>query len=149
MSKHLMTILLLVSLALNAGIIGGLFVMGIFRQNHIIHHSWNRPEYSALRDQDRRIPLEYDDPDIRALRDTFNVTKKQLMLELAKDPVDEAKVKAIIEESVTAQSNMERALGNQLLELRKTMSAAEANEHFGERFDRIERINKRIQDRRN
>ncbi|MBW6514151.1 MAG: periplasmic heavy metal sensor [Candidatus Syntrophosphaera sp.] len=149
MSKRLMTILLLVSLALNAGIIGGLLVMGIFRQNHLIHHSWNRPESNYPRERDRDYSRVYEDPEIKALRDAFNSTKKELMQELAKDPVDEARIHAIIERSVSAQSDMEQALGMRLLELRKTISAEEAKAHFTERLERIERINKRIQDRRN
>jgi hypothetical protein len=41
MSKRLLSIFLLVSLALNAGIVGGLVVMGLFRKQHDLHHYQN------------------------------------------------------------------------------------------------------------
>jgi hypothetical protein len=60
------------------------------------------------------------------------------MEELSKDPIDEAKVKAIIEKSVEAQSKMERAMGYKMLEWRKTMSAQEAKELFSSKVARLD-----------
>ena len=141
MSKRLLTILLLVSLFLNAGIIGGLFVMGIFRSNHMVHHNFPPAVNRDPDDRQRYAPQLWDDPGICTLRDSFRVTKDQLRQELAKDPLDEARINAIIEQSVDAQGTLERALGHKLLELRKTMSAKEAEEHFTRRLDRNTRTN--------
>ena len=49
MSKRVLTILLLISLFLNAGIIGGLIVMNVFRHNHIEHHYQRPPDDSGDR----------------------------------------------------------------------------------------------------
>lgn len=149
MSKRLLTILLFVSLFLNAGIIGGMIVMGVFRHNHITHHY--QPEGPAPRDRDRggiRDIPELNDPQVIALRDSFLSIKKELLRELAKDPIDEAKINTIIEKSIGAQSNMERALAHKLLEHRKTLSAAEAKEHFDGRLDRMNRYEERRNNRR-
>ncbi|MCB5246911.1 MAG: periplasmic heavy metal sensor [Candidatus Cloacimonetes bacterium] len=146
MSKRLLTILLLVSLFLNAGIIGGLIVMGWYRQNHIVHHY--QPEGPSSRDRDRIEIPELRDPQVIALRDSFLVIKKELLQELAKDPVNEAKITAIIERSIGAQSEMERALADKLLEYRKSLGPAEAKEHFNGRLDRMERYEERRNNRR-
>jgi hypothetical protein len=62
--------------------------------------------------------------------------------------VDEAKIKAIIEKSISAQSDMERALGYELLEYRQTLSADEAKKHFEGRLERMNRFSDRRNDRR-
>lgn len=148
MSKHLLTILLLISVALNAGIIGGMLVMGIYRQNHETHHYRERVEERTPFDRDGFSARVYEDENIKTLRDTFRFTKDELMRELAKENVDEAAIKTIIEESVAAQGKMERALGVKLLELRKTMSPEEAEEYFIRRLERSRRISDRINNRR-
>jgi hypothetical protein len=148
MSKHLLTILLLISVALNAGIIGGMLVMGVYRQNHDIHHYRDSMENRDPHERDYFYPRVFEDENIKALRDTFRFTKDELMLELARENVDEAAIRAIIEESVNAQGSMERALGAKLLELRKTMSADEAEEYFTRRLERSRWISDRIKNRR-
>lgn len=146
MSKRLLTILLFVSLFLNAGIVGGLVVMGVYRYNHISHHYLNPSSENYRRDL-VDIP-ELTDPRILGLRDSFRNIKKELLQELAKDPVDEAKITEIIERSIGAQSDMERALGYKLLEHRKTLSASEAKEHFNGRLERMNRYDERKNNRR-
>ncbi|HOZ00329.1 MAG TPA: hypothetical protein PLG20_00835 [Candidatus Syntrophosphaera sp.] len=144
MSKRLLTILLLVSLFLNAGIIGGLIVMGIFRHNHNLHHYvMQQPQNMQRREMPGFGPRIPEDPKIIALRDSFRSTKDELMSELAKDPVNEARINAIIDKSVANQSAMELALGHKMLELRKGMNADEAREYFGRHQDRMERYQNR------
>ncbi len=147
MSKRLLTILLLVSLFLNAGIIGGMIVMGFYRQNHIIHHYQPGPE-GAGRNRERLDIPEMQDPRVIALRDSFLTIKKELLQELAKDPVNEARINTIIEKSIGAQSDMERALGHEILAYRKTLGAAEAKEHFNARLERMDRYKERRTNRR-
>lgn len=147
MSKRLLTILLFVSLFLNAGIIGGVIVMGFYRQKHIEHHYQPGPE-NANRDRQRPEIPELKDPHVIALRDSFLVIKKDLLQELAKDPVNEARINTIIENSISAQSDMERALGHELLEYRKTLGAAEAKQHFEGRLEHMDRYSERRNNRR-
>ena len=148
MSKRALTILLLISLFLNAGIIGGFIVMNVFRHNHIEHHYQKPPDGLPPKNMGKFVPPDRFDPQIAALRDSFFKTKRELMEELSKDPIDEVKVKAIIEKSVEAQSNMERAMGYKMLEWRKTMTAQEAEEHFSSRMARPDNQEERINQRR-
>jgi hypothetical protein len=148
MSKRLLTVLLFISLFLNAGIVGGLVVMGIYRHNHISHHYMQDQDRPAFAGRNRFLPPEEDDPNIVALRDSFRNTKIELMQELAKDPINEARIDSIIDESIQAQSNMETALGHKLLEIRKSMTPEEAKRHFSGRLDFMQRSEERRQDRR-
>ena len=143
MSKRLLTILLLISLFINAGIVGGMLMMGIFRHNHVIHHGLKDPARPALREDRERLPRFSDDPRTKALSDSFRLTKNELMQALAKDPVDEQAVKAIIDRSVVAQGKLEHALGLRLLEQRKTMDAKAAQEYFGRRLERRQEFQNR------
>ncbi len=143
MSKRLSTILLLVSLSLNAGIIGGLVVMGIFRQNHYIHNDWQRPAGPPSEEREGFNHRDLEDSNVRDLRDKFQDSRAELMRELAKDPIDEAKINVIIDKSIAAQSTFEKALGAKLIELRKTMNAEEAKERFSKHMNRRNRTNNR------
>lgn len=145
MSKRALTILLFVSLFLNAGIVGGIIVMGVYRHNHIAHHYQQNP---GPRDRDLRDIPELDDPRVIALRDSFRVIKKELLQELAKDPINEAKINTIIDRSISAQSDVERVMGHNLVEYRKTLNAGEAKEHFTGRIERMNKYNDRKNNRR-
>ncbi len=147
MSKRLMTILLLFSLFLNLGIIGGFIVMRIYRQNHISHHY--RPGPPNERGQERPEVPELRDPEVIKLRNEFYAIKKELMQEMAKDPVNETEILSIIDRSIQAQSDLERAMGQKLLEYRKNLSAQEAEEHFNTRLERMKRFEERRNNRRN
>ncbi|NLW18519.1 MAG: hypothetical protein GXY81_02390 [Candidatus Cloacimonetes bacterium] len=147
MSKRLMTILLLFSLFLNLGIIGGFIVMRTYRQNHISHHY--RPGPPNERGQERPELPEFSDPEVIKLQNDFYAIKKELMQEMAKDPVNETKILSIIERSIQAQSGLEHAMGQKLLEYRKTLTAEEAQEHFSARLDRMKKFEERRNNRRN
>jgi hypothetical protein len=136
MSKRATVILLVVSLALNAGIIGGLLVYGILFANHNAHFNEQQPRPPAPGEMGRYDRQTMDTDSIRALRQEFRSTREELWQELAKDPVDEARVKTIMQRSMDAQIKLEKAIGDNLLDQRKKMSAAEAKEQFAERFAR-------------
>jgi len=90
-----------------------------------------------------------NDPDIEKLRQRFDQTKMNLMQELAKDPVNEAKIASIIDSSLIAQNQLERTLGGKILAYRKTMNAAEAREHFQSRIENLKMRSHRIDRIRN
>jgi hypothetical protein len=132
MSKHWIKILLLVSLAFNLAVLGGF----IFMHLHHPPHGWpgDRPpepprEFGPF--HERWKGMESDS--IRTLRDNFMDAKKDLMQELAKDPINEQAVNEIITRSITAQSTLERELAAKLVAMRKQMSADEAKEFFTRR----------------
>ena len=77
------------------------------------------------------------EPEIRNLRQKFDNTKYSLMQELAKDPVDEAKIHTIIDSSLAVQNNLECKLGENILAYRKTLTAEEAREHFLRRAEHL------------
>ncbi len=89
------------------------------------------------------------DRDVMRLHEKFTETKLNLMQELAKDPVDEAKVSSIIDSSLIAQSQLERTLGEKILAYRKTMTAQEAREHFQSRIENMQNRSHRMQRIRN
>lgn len=147
MNKRILVFLLLVSFAFNLAILGSFIYFRVFfggmhcppppppefregRPDFPHHEMWER------------LPI---DEEMHQLRKDFGNKKNELMLELAKDPIDEAKINAILAESLTHQSSLERKLGDRLIQLRKTMTADEAKEFFGKRaefmtkrnFDRI------------
>jgi hypothetical protein len=82
-------------------------------------------------------PFMDRDAEIMHLRDRFDDTKESLMQELSQDPVNEARVNAIIDSSLVAQNNLERRIGEKILAYRKTLSAEEAREHFLRRAERM------------
>ena len=81
-------------------------------------------------------------PEIRELHSSFNESKIELMRELAKNPINEENINAIIDSSMEVQGSLERALAHRLLEIRKQMSAAEAEDYFS---SRAENMQERIQ----
>jgi hypothetical protein len=134
MSKHWTSILLLVSLAFNLAVLGGFIYMHVHHPPHVA--PGDRPPGPHRESgpfHERWKGMESDS--IRALRDAFMESKKELMQELAKDPLDEQAINRIITRSITAQSTLERELGAKLVEMRKQMSAEEAKECFSRRFE--------------
>jgi len=75
------------------------------------------------------------DKELQALHAKFNQTKITLMEELAKDPINETRINAIIDSTVSVQNQLERRLGLRVLEYRKTLTAQEAKEQFQKRAE--------------
>jgi len=142
MNKRWLLILALISLSFNLAFIGSFLYL---RFVHLPKHSpmFHSPEHPHhFRDGKRGGPFgEMGDrlpKDIKlkdAFRD-FHQSKRELMHELAQNPIDEAKVAVLLEQSLAKHSALERKLGEKLLELRKTMSADEAKEFFEKRMHR-------------
>ena len=147
MSKRLIIALLIISVAFNLAFLGSFIFM---RYNHLRppfhpHTKAMPPEREQRPPEDR--PRVEESAAIKAKRDEFRKIKTELYTELAKDPINEARVKQILESSLVAQSSLERDLGDVLLQLRKSMSAAEAKTHFENRIKRLEQRHERREKR--
>lgn len=144
MSKKLVNILLLVSLAFNLAVVGAFVFMTLRMppRHRMMQPGAHREDFRPHR------PLRNgswaDSDSIRALRTKFRQTKEEFMTELGKDPIDAAKLELILQRSLIEQSNLERELGRRLIERRKTMTADEAEDFFERRAERIRRRSERI-----
>ncbi len=138
MNKRWLIILLLISFAFNLAIVGSfIYIKCTFGNRmcppppppHLIQGSPDFPKNEIW----ERLPI---DDSMHELRKQFMESKRDLMIELAKDPIDEKEINSILENSLINQSALERKLGERLLMLRKTMTAAEeAREFFGKRAE--------------
>lgn len=138
MTKRTIAILLFISLAFNLAVLGSILWI---RLNHKAcpaeipqsgHHRIVLPPHL----QNDHVMWS---PEIRELHSEFNKSKIELMRELAKDPIDATNITAIIDNSLAAQGSLERALAHRLLEIRKQMSAAEAQEYFSSRAEQMKK----------
>jgi hypothetical protein len=142
MSKRLIVILLFVSIAFNLAVLGSILWL---------HFGRNHPPKPPVQ-RFSRIPLPPNiehmnwDPELRELRTRYDDTKIQLLRELAMDPIDENTIIAILDSSLTVQNSLERELGYRLLELRKQMSAEEAEAYFNARALQMEQRIQAIKD---
>ncbi|MDD4100657.1 MAG: hypothetical protein PHT47_06145 [Candidatus Cloacimonetes bacterium] len=145
MSKKSLVILLFISLSFNLAVLGSLFWLRLARPH--------RPDTRELRIRYPRLPEHIErserDPQITAARREFHRTTMALLQELRKDTVNEENIMAIIDSSLVAQTALERRLGTSLLNLRKQMSATEADEYFGKRIEFLNQRHNHIHHRRN
>jgi len=134
MSKRMIVILLFISIAFNMAVLGSILWL---------HFGRNHPPQPPVQ-RFSRIPLPPNmehmnwDPDLCELRTRYDETKIELMHKLAQDPIDENAIIAILDSSLTVQNSLERELGYRLLELRKQMSAREAEAYFNARALKME-----------
>lgn len=147
MNKRLLYALLIISLAFNLAFLGS-FIFLRFRHIRPPFHPLMktrelRMQPPALMDR----PYAEESPAIQAKRNEFRKAKITLFRELAKDPVNEARVTQILEASMAAQSSLERDLGVAMLELRKSMTPEEAKTHFENRIKRLEERHQRREKR--
>jgi hypothetical protein len=89
------------------------------------------------------------DPQLRHMRSSFDSTKVELMRELAKDPIDEETVDGILQRSLELQASLESRLGDRLVDLRRQMTAEEADRYFSDSADNMQRRIQRFKDIRN
>jgi hypothetical protein len=143
MSKRLIEILLLVSLAFN------LAVVCMFSYVHFFHkmpfrpdmgrrHEWNR-DGRQDREMNKKMQgmMEANRESMKPYREEFRLKREQFMKLLAAEQVNEAQAIKAMQASLAAQDTLESKLGMSLLELRKKMTPAEAKEYFEMRIERM------------
>ncbi len=141
MNKRWLTILLFVSIAFNLAILGSFVYLHYIRPPYprSMRQHWQQRMSSTPNGQFRPDSHFMFSDSTRAHRREFEDAKKELMLELAKDPVDTAQINAIVDRSLAAQGKLERDLAEHLLRYRESMSPEEAKEHFTSRAQRMDR----------
>lgn len=134
MSKKWLFVLLLISLSFNLAVLGSFIYIRFYLpcpSPPPMHRG------QMLGDKPHEPFFMHKDEEFHRLKKDFNATKVSLMKELAKDPVDEARIAGIIDSSLVAQNKLERRLGEKILAFRKTLSAEEAREHFERRAENM------------
>ncbi|MCB5258936.1 MAG: hypothetical protein PHN71_01040 [Candidatus Cloacimonetes bacterium] len=133
MSKRLITMLLIVSLAFNLAVLSSIIWLH-YRLPHPPHHtgSYERPR---LPEHIKSMPMDKELGDMRREYDEYRI---RFMRKLALEDYSEQNLIAIIDSSLAAQHKLEEALGTRLINLRKQMSAEEAFEYFNARADIME-----------
>lgn len=128
MNKRWLIALLIISFAFNLAVVFSFIYFKVMLppppppKDHMPHFS-------------PRDRIRTPDAETIALNKKFNELKITLMEELAKDPLNEARITTIIDSSVVTQNNLERRLGQRLLDNRRKMTAIEAKEHFLKRAE--------------
>jgi len=145
MTKRLLWILLIVSLSFNLAVIISICHLG-YRACPPPKPESPRPERVMLPPHLREAPW---DPQLRHMRSNFDSTKVELMRELAKDPIDEETVDGILQRSLELQASLESRLGDRLVDLRRQMTAEEADRYFSDSADNMQRRIQRFKDIRN
>jgi hypothetical protein len=153
MSKHLILILLLVSLAFNLAVLGIFLYSGIyhrppFRPDQMMQ-PWGRHEPGNWHRRDSLESRLDNNDEIRQLRLEFMQARKAFMQVMMKDQFVEKDALAAMETSLKAQQKLEQKLGESLISLRQKLSADEAKKLFQERMDRMDRRWNHIKDRLN
>ena len=145
MSKRNTTIALLVSLAFNLAAIGGFIVMRISRPPlPPPPEQRSRTERRMIGSRTDHSPIP-ESKEISDLRLKFRQTKEEFMRELAKEEPADEKLNEILNRSLDEQMQLERLLGNSLMQQRAAMSPEEAQEYFARRADRMRERTERIQ----
>ena len=146
MSKHLIVILLLISLAFNLAVLGMFLYTAKYHKApfnpHRIFGPIDRSGPGWERFHHRRDTLETrldNNDEIRKLRDDYRQMRINFLQVMMKDKFLEQEAAAAMQASLKAQENLEKKLGESLIELRKKLSPEEAKALFKERMDRIER----------
>ncbi len=142
MSKRLLYIILLISLAFNIAVFGMFTYVKIyhkapFRHPDFRHHMDNdNPEH---RDDDKRffnLNMENRE-EIRKLRAEFKENRRDFMKTLWKEDFVEQDALAAMETSINTQQKLDRTLGESLIKLRKNMSKEEALKFINEHRERM------------
>lgn len=142
MSKHLIVILLFVSLAFNLAVLGMFIYASAFHKMPFCHPNIeNRYPGRDEHRESRLLPeaaLKNKD-EIRKLREEFFKTRREFMQILAQEKYNEQEAKAAMEASLQAQDKLERKLGASLIEVRRNMDPAAARKFFEHRMKRTDR----------
>ena len=146
MSKHLLIILLIVSLAFNLAVAGMFLYTSIYHRPPFYppgigmmgpgdHH---KPWFHK-KDRDEHNPFLKESDEIRKLREDFMQKRMNFMHVMMQEGFVDSAAVAAMESSLKAQEVLERKLGAALIEMRSKMNDDEAREYFQKRLDRIEK----------
>jgi hypothetical protein len=145
-SKHLLVILLIVSLAFNLAVAGMFLYTSIYHRppfyppgigmmpGHDNHDHWFHKK-----DRDEHNPFQEENEEIQKLRDDFMQKRMDFMHVMMQEGFVDSAAVAAMESSLKAQEELERKLGAALIEMRSKMNNEEAKEYFQKRLDRIEK----------
>ncbi len=137
MNKRWLTILLLVSLAFNLAILGSF----VFIRIYMGRMGCPPPPSPDGRKGGFLPPPMLDklrnDEGFQAIKHSLDEKRRELMTELAKDPIDEPRIQGILSETLSAQTAFEQKMGEELLNLRKEMTPEEARDFFARRAEHI------------
>ncbi len=144
MNKRILATLLGISLAFNLAVAGSLIWLRITRPP--------RPPMEHFRSRNNALPAHIDpgwhNPEIINARNQFTRCKLELMQVLQQEPLDEARALAIIDSSLQNQNRLERQLGERLLNIRKQMTAEEADQYFGAHVRNMQNMQRNIRHHR-
>ncbi len=150
MNKRWLYILLFISLAFNLAVLGSFVFIRFFMPPppETMSHpgmEGRGPGNDRMKEWQQHCG---DDAEMIQIKTKFAQSKHALMQELAKDPINETKIKSILDSSLVIQSSLERKLGQRLLTLRKSMNADEAKDFFGRRPGAARSANERAENLR-
>lgn len=137
MSKRLLIVLFIVSMAFNIAFVGGVGYHLIISRTA---HQFIPP---GINPQVRNHYLECR-KEITPLMKEFHESKQEFIHELARKDIDEEKLLNMMENSIEKQTRMERELGLSMIEMRKRLTPEEAEKMFHAFNKRTERFKDRI-----
>lgn len=139
MSKRWLVFMLLVSVAFNLAVLGSFIYLQYLHP--YTHDCPPALPHCGRPDGDHPgMPLRNllaEDEQFQQAKQLYAKNKGAFIRELAQENYDEAELRRLMETSLLAQGSMERRIGNQMIELRKTMSTEEAREFFGRLIEQI------------
>ena len=137
MSKRLLIVLFIISIAFNVAFLGGAgYHLVISRMAH-------RLIPPGINPQVRNHYLECRN-EIAPLMKEFHESKQEFINELARKDIDEEKLHIMLRNSIEKQTRMERELGLSMIEMRKRLTPEEAKKMFHALHKRTERFKDRI-----
>ena len=154
MSKHLILILLIISLAFNLAVAGMFLYTSVYRKapfcppGFFLHRDKSDKQFDK-RDF-RRDSLEMrlnSNEEIKKLRDDFRKARLDFVKVMLKDDFSVKEARAAMDKSLQIQGTLEKKLGESLIDMREKLPPEEAKRLFRERLERIERRHKRFQER--
>ncbi|MFO7659426.1 MAG: periplasmic heavy metal sensor [Candidatus Cloacimonadaceae bacterium] len=143
MSKRWIVIILFVSLAFNLAVLSVFLYTSYFnRMPFCLYNERSDKDLSEHRysreDRERERP-EFtlgNRDEIKQLRSEFMQKRREFIITLNKETVNEQEVMAAMQASLKAQEKLESMVGTSMLELRKKMTPEQAKDYFQKILDR-------------
>lgn len=146
MSKHWLTIVLFISLAFNLAVMLMFSYVSIYHRQPFcppgMRQSFNR---DRDRDHDRKTNpaikklLDENKVEMEKYRADFAQKRLQFLQTLSRDTLNIDDAEVSMEASLKAHGELERKLGNSLINLRKNMTNEDARVFFKKHMDRMHR----------